>query len=118
MCRALLPNPGDSRGAPRKHGNGGQCRLTLDVYADLFDAALDAVAANLDAAIRAACPPMVSERPSNTYDREGRWHGNIQGHHRAGGDRAWACPPTSTSTANTQTGSCRSGVTRLMEGLQ
>jgi hypothetical protein len=33
--------------------------LTLDVYADLFDDDLDAVAANLDAAIRAACPPMV-----------------------------------------------------------
>ena len=31
--------------------------MTLDVYADLFDSDLDAVAVNLDAAIRAAVYP-------------------------------------------------------------
>jgi hypothetical protein len=32
--------------------------MTLDVYADLFDADLDDVAANLDAAIRSAAYPL------------------------------------------------------------
>ncbi len=32
--------------------------MTLDVYADLFDADLDAVAANLDEAIKSAADPL------------------------------------------------------------
>ena len=35
--------------------------MTLDVYADLFDADLDAVAANLDAAIKSAAVPLRSQ---------------------------------------------------------
>jgi hypothetical protein len=43
--------------------------MTLDVYADLFDDDLDDVAANLDAAIRAAGDPLGTDRKSGTVGR-------------------------------------------------
>jgi hypothetical protein len=38
-------------------------KITLDVYADLFDEDLDSVAANLDAAIRSAAYPLRTRQP-------------------------------------------------------
>jgi integrase len=45
--------------------------MTLDVYADLFDDDLDDVAANLDAAIRAAGDPLGTDRKTGT-DHQGK----------------------------------------------
>ena len=42
----------NAKAVQRMHGQA-KASMTLDVYADLFDADLDAVATNLDAAIRA-----------------------------------------------------------------
>ena len=49
--------------------------MTLDVYADLFDADLDDVAVNLDAAIRAAAPT----RPARTRPSEFASDGGMGG---------------------------------------
>jgi hypothetical protein len=43
--------------------------MTLDVYADLFDDDLDDVAANLDAAMRAAGDPLGTDQKSGTDGR-------------------------------------------------
>jgi hypothetical protein len=49
--------------------------MTLDVYADLFDADLDDVTVNLDAAIRAAAPT----RPARTRPSEFAGDGGMGG---------------------------------------
>ena len=73
---ALLPysrEPGDQRGRERQSGPADvgprEASMTLDVYADLFDDDLDDVAANLDAAMRAAGDPAGTEPKSGTDGR-------------------------------------------------
>jgi hypothetical protein len=74
-CQVLARGPGDhetvgvieatrisvGRGHVRMLGHA-KASMTLDVYADLFDDDLDDVAANLDAAMRAAKDPLGTDQ--------------------------------------------------------
>ena len=59
------PAPGNNRGLSHAIYGSLDSKMTLDVYADLFDDQLDAVAAKLDTAARAAAEVSRTDRGLN-----------------------------------------------------